>query len=458
VTQTQVRPPATDGDSAGALAVQPLRGQQAAFVSNPAFRLAQNAVTRNNVDDVALNQRVVFETDHTFSTLLDDWGVTNQKQTGRCWMFAGLNLLRFAARKLLDIKEFEFSQSYLMFWDKVERANYFFEAIIDAADRDTGDRSIAFLLDQPLSDGGQWNMFINLVRKHGLVPKACMPETDSSSNSRRMNGVLRSKLREGARQLRDMHARGASLDELRATKDEYLRAVNRILCIHLGTPPERFTWQWRDTASAFHRTEDLTPQEFAGKFVDLPLDEYVCLVHDPRPSNPPGRTYTVQYLGNVVGGQRVTYLNVEMGLMKRIAQRTLEAGEPVWFGCDVGKQMRRDLGLMDRDLYDLEAVYDVAFHMDKATRLEYGETQMTHAMLFTGVDVVDGEARRWRVENSWGAEPGQKGFFTMNDSWFDEFMFEIAARKEYLPAELQAALDLEPVILAPWDPLGALAR
>ena len=228
MTQTQVRPPATDGDAAGALAVQPLRGQQAAFVSNPAFRLAQNAVTHNSVDDVALNQRVVFETDHTFSTLLDDWGVTNQKQTGRCWMFAGLNLLRFAARKTLDVKEFEFSQNYLMFWDKVERANYFFEAIIDAADRDTGDRSIAFLLDQPLSDGGQWNMFINLVRKHGLVPKACMPETDSSSNSRRMNGVLRSKLREGARRLRDMHSHGASLDELRATKQEYLRAVNRI--------------------------------------------------------------------------------------------------------------------------------------------------------------------------------------------------------------------------------------
>src|SRR6266849_2026092 len=225
VTQTQARPPATDGDAAGALAVQPLRGQQATFGSNPAFRLAQNAVMRNNVDDVALNQRVVFATDHTFSTLLDDWGVTNQKQTGRCWMFAGLNLLRFAARKKLDVKEFEFSQSYLMFWDKVERANYFFEAIIDSADRDVGDRSIAFLLDGPLSDGGQWNMFINLVRKHGLVPKACMPETNSSSSSRRMNGVLRSKVREGARRLRTMHARGATLNEQRAAKQEYLNAI-----------------------------------------------------------------------------------------------------------------------------------------------------------------------------------------------------------------------------------------
>jgi bleomycin hydrolase len=301
-------------------------------------------------------------------------------------------------------------------------------------------------------------MFINLINKHGLVPKSLMPETDSSSHSRRLNGLLRGKLRDGARRLRTMHAHGASLSDLRAVKDNSLREVHRILSIHLGTPPEQFTWQWRDKDNAFHRTEQVTPRQFAAQFVDLPLDDYVCLVHDPRPGSPFGRTYTVQYLGNVVGGQRVIYLNVEIELMKRIAQRTLEAGEPVWFGCDVGKQMRRDIGLMDKDLYEIEALYDISFEMDKAARLEYGDTQMTHAMLFTGVDVADGRARRWRVENSWGAEPGQKGFFTMNDSWFDEYMFEIAARKSYLPEDLQAALDLEPIILPPWDPMGALAR
>jgi bleomycin hydrolase len=300
-------------------------------------------------------------------------------------------------------------------------------------------------------------MFINLVRKHGLVPKSLMPETDSSSHSRRMNAVLRSKLREGARKLRDMHASGASVDDLRSVKQDYLRVVNRVLNIHLGTPPTRVDWQWRDKDGEFHRIDGLTPRQFAVDYVDLPLDDYVCLVHDPRPSNPAGRTYTVQYLGNVVGGERVIYLNVDMALMKRVAQQTLDAGEPVWFGCDVGKQMRRDMGLMDRDLYDLGALYDCSFEMDKATRLEYGETQMTHAMLFTGVDVLDGKARRWRVENSWGSEPGQKGFFTMNDSWFDEYMFEIAARKEYLPRELQEALELEPIVLPPWDPMGALA-
>jgi bleomycin hydrolase len=243
------------------------------------------------------------------------------------------------------------------------------EDIIASADQALSERAVAFLLNAPVSDGGQWNMFINLVQKHGLVPKALMPETDSSSNSRRMNSLLRAKLREGARRLRQMAARGATPDELRACKDAYLQVVHLILNIHLGTPPERFTWQWRDKDSAFHRTAELTPQAFANQFVDLPLDDYVCLVHDPRPSSPYGRTYTVQYLGNVVGGRRVTYLNVQIDLMKDIARRTLEAGEPVWFGCDVGKQMRRDLGLMDCELYDLEPLYDFTFEMDKAARL-----------------------------------------------------------------------------------------
>jgi bleomycin hydrolase len=453
-----MRPAPTNGDAAGALEPQTIAALQTAFTSHPSYRLVQNAVTRNSVDDVALDSHVVFSTDHSFSITLDDWGVTDQKQTGRCWMFAGLNLLRSSARQVLGVKEFEFSQNYLMFWDKLERANYFFEAILETADRDVDDRSVAFLLDGPVSDGGQWNMFISLVRKHGLVPKALMPETNSSSNSRRMNGVLRSKLREGARRLREMHADGASTEALRSVKDGYLETVYRMLSIHLGTPPQRFAWQWRTSGGTFERTDEMTHNEFAARFVQLPLDDYVCLVHDPRAANPFGLTYTVQYLGNVVGGQRVTYLNVEMALLKQIAQRTLEAGEPVWFGCDVGKQMRRDLGLMDRDLYDLGALYDTTFSMDKATRLQYGETQMTHAMLFTGVDVVDGHARRWRVENSWGTEPGQKGFFTMNDSWFDEYLFEIAARRAYLPAELQAALDQEPRVLPAWDPMGALAH
>jgi bleomycin hydrolase len=273
-----------------------------------------------------------------------------------------------------------------------------------------------------------------------------------------MNGVLRTKLREGAQRLRTLARDGASVEQLRQCKREYLEAVHRILSIHLGSPPERFEWQWRDKDNEFHRTSSITPVEFARQFVDLPLDEYVCLVHDPRPSSPYGRTFTVQYLGNVVGGDRVIYLNVDIGLIKQITQRTLEGGEPVWFGCDVGKQMRRDLGLWDGSLFDYSGLYETSFELSKADRLTFHESAMTHAMLFTGVDVVDGAPRRWRVENSWGNEPGQKGFFTMNDSWFDDYLFEIAARRDALPADLQAALELEPIVLPAWDPMGALAH
>jgi bleomycin hydrolase len=459
MTQIVARPQPVDTDAAATpLSAEFLRALRTHFLAQPANAVAQNAVAQNTVDDVALNRRVVSSIDHTFSTRLDNWPVTDQKQTGRCWMFAGLNLLRWSARDKMAIQELEFSQNYTMFWDKVERANYFFESVIHTAGREADDRLVAFLLDQPLRDAGQWNMFVSLINKHGLVPKACMPETESSSNTMRMNTVLRTKLREGASRLRDLAASGAAPDDLRALKQDYLHAIYAILSIHLGTPPESFIWQWRDTGGEFHRTGELTPVEFMAEFVDLPLDDYVCLVHDPRPRNPTGRTYTVEQLGNVVGGAGVKYLNVDIGLMKNITQRVVERGEPVWFGCDVGKQMRRDMGIWDKDLYQYEALYGMSFGLDKAKRLEYLDTRMTHAMLFTGVDVLDGAPRRWRVENSIGPELGQKGFFTMNDSWFDEYMFEIAARRDDLPIELQAALEMEPVVLPAWDPMGALAR
>ncbi|HUA30006.1 MAG TPA: C1 family peptidase [Streptosporangiaceae bacterium] len=444
--------PSTDGT----LSVQDTELFRKEFSASPGYRLAQNAVTRVTVDDVALNREIINTTDHSLSVLLDDWKVTNQKRSGRCWLFAGLNLLRVGAMKKMGLKEFEFSQNYAMFWDKIERANYFLEAIIETADRDVDDRTVAFVLDSAAEDGGQWNMFVAIVRKHGLVPKAFMPETQSSSDTGRMNSVLRTVLRQGAKSVRA--AAAAGIDAARAEKAEILRVVYRVLCIHLGTPPDHIDWQWTDKDREFHRDGVLTPQEFAAKYVDLPIDDYVCLVHDPRESSPTGRTFTVAYLGNVLGAPPVIYLNVDMSLLKDIAARSLQAGEPVWFGCDVGQNMSNEYGLWDANLYDLPSVYDTSFTLDKADRLVFHETLMTHAMLFTGVDLVGGEPRRWRVENSWGPDKGKDGFYTMNDSWFDEYVFEIAARRDALPEELRAALDTEPIVLPSWDPMGSLAR
>ncbi len=358
----------------------------------------------------------------------------------------------------MNLKEFEFSQNYTLFWDKLERSNYFLEAIIDTADRPSDDRVVAFLLDNPLDDGGQWDMCINVVRKHGLVPQAVMPETESSSNTARMNSMLLARLREAAKTLRDLHAEGKSDEELRQTKHQILGVIHRMLCIHLGTPPAEFDWQWNDKDKQFHRDGVLTPLEFAAKYITIPIEDYLCLVHDPRETSPFNRTFTVQYLGNVVGGEIVRYLNVEIDVMKQMAIKLIEREEPVWFGCDVGKMMNRQDGLWDADLFEYGAVYDAPFDLDKAGRLEYHNTVMTHAMLFTGVDVLEGRPRRWRVENSWGEENGKKGFYTMNDNWFDEYMYEIACPVSLLSAELQEAAQSEPIVLPPWDPMGALAR
>jgi bleomycin hydrolase len=444
--------PRTDG-TLGAGDLELLRKD---FSANPAYRLAQNAVTRVALDDVAISREIINNTDHSQSILLDDWKVTNQERSGRCWLFAGLNLLRVGAMKKMGLKDFEFSQNYAMFWDKIERANYFLEAVIETADRDPDDRTVAYLLQSVIDDGGQWNMFVALVSKHGLVPKSFMPGTYSSANTARMNSVLRSLLRQGAKSVRAASARGA--DVARAEKADILGVIYRVLCIHLGTPPDTFDWQWTDKDREFHRDGVLTPQEFAAKYVDLPIGDYVCLVHDPRSSSPTGRTFTVEYLGNVLGAPPVTYLNVDMSVIKDIAAQSLQQGEPVWFGCDVGKMMSSDYAVWDANLYDLPSVYDTAFTLDKADRLLYHETQMTHAMLFTGVDVLHGVTRKWRVENSWGADKGKNGFYTMNDSWFDEYVFEIAARRSALPETLRQALDTKPIVLPAWDPMGALAR
>jgi len=427
-----------------------------AFAADAGAKVVQNAVTATTVQNVALSRDVVANTDFSFSTKLDDWKVTNQKASGRCWLFAVLNLMRPSTMKKMNIKDFEFSQAHLHFWDKFERANQNLEAIIETADRPIDDRTIGFILDHPSEDGGQWNMAINVINKYGLVPKSAYPESQSSSSTRWMNANLRLLVRAIASELRTLMDAGSSAKDAREHKVKRMEDVWRLLCIHLGTPPEKFDWQWRDKDGGFHTRGTMTPAQFRDEFVTIDYNEYVCLVHDPR--NPKMQTYTVDFLQNVTGGPPVMYLNIEMNQMKDITRRILEDGEPVWMGCDVGKHMHRKLGLWDGRLYEFEEMYGIEFGLDKAQRLDYHHSLMTHAMLFTGVDVTDKGVRRWRVENSWGdKESGQKGYYTMNDSWFDDWMFEIAAHKSFLSDEMLAALDTEPVVLPAWDPMGSLA-
>ena len=425
------------------------------FDAESSNKVAQNAVTNVQLPDLTLNRDLVQDIDDSFSTKLDDWKVTAQMRSGRCWLFATLNLLRVGAMKKMNLKNFEFSQAHIHFWDKFERANHLLEAVIETSDRPVDDRTIHFLLSDPIGDGGQWNMAMNLIRKHGLVPKSAYPESNSSSATRWMNAELKNILRSSACEIRAIVDGGGSIDEARAHKEKRIADIWNMLCIHLGTPPKTFNWQWRDKDNEFHRNGRMTPQQFATEFVDIDWENYVCIVNDPR--NEYYQTYTVDFLQNVAGGPPVVYLNVPSKEMKAITQKLLEDGIPVWMGCDVGKEMDRKRGLWDADLFDVEGLYGVEYGMDKADRLRHNQTMMTHAMLFTGVDVVNGRPRRWRVENSWGDKTGQKGYYTMNDSWYDQYMFEIAAPTSYLNEKMQAGLEAEPVVLPAWDPMGSLA-
>ena len=431
---------------------------RATFAADPVARIARNAVAKTAIKAVALNRDALVRLTHTYSHSVKTGKSTTQNASGRCWMFAGLNLFRTQIAEKLGVEEFELSQNYLMFWDKLEKANYFLENILATLNEPVGSRLLDWLCASPLQDGGQWDMFAALVKKYGVVPKEAMPETESSSRSADMNALMTLKLRQAASELRAAHATGASEAELRAQKDTLLPALYRMLATHLGEPPTEFLWQWRDKDKNFHRDGILTPEQFCKKYVTVELDELVCLIHCPQATKSYNTLYTIAYLGNVIGGQPIQYLNVEMPALKAATQAMIQDGKPVWFGCDVGKQMDRDLGLMDLELFEYEPLYGTSLELGKAARLDYGQSLMTHAMVLTGVDIDEaGAPRKWRVENSWGEQGGDKGFMVMTDPWFDEYLYEVAVEKKYLPKELLALLEGPLVALDPWDPMGSLA-
>jgi bleomycin hydrolase len=429
-----------------------------AFENDPVNRLAQDAITRVSVHTAALNHEAAAGIDHTFSVLLPSNEATAQEKSGRCWVFSGLNTFRTEAMKRLNVEKFELSQNYLMFWDKLEKANYFLESILSTLSEPVDGRLLMHLLSHPLQDGGQWDMFCALVGKYGVVPKSVMPETESSSNSALMNSVITAKLREYAAELHRLAATGDEEDVLRSRKDSMMTVIYRMLAIHLGTPPTDFFWQWWDKSEVFHRDGVLTPLEFFERYTSVDLDDKVCLINCPTPDKPMNHLYTIGYLGNVVEAKGIRYLNTPVEAFKQAAIDMLVAGRPVWFGCDVGKFEERDLGILDPAIYDYDLVYGEGLMSGKAERIMYGQSAMTHAMVLTGVDLDgDGHARKWRVENSWGDKLGDKGFMVMTDTWFDEYVYEVAVSRDNLSDDLRAVLREEPTVLPPWDPMGALA-
>lgn len=442
-----------------------LEGLRTAFDEREANHVAMNAVTQVGIDEVAHNYNRSRLLQHRFSVSIDNGTVTSQAHSGRCWLFSSLNVARFVARKALNIDgestanpmgDFELSQNYAMYYDKLERVNYFLRdvAALVRAGEPVDSQLMRFLMGDVMGDGGQWIMAMNIYKKYGAVPKQYYPETASSQNTSQMNDQLRRLLHQATAH---MVANPDGIDEI---IDRTLEAGHRILTIHLGTPPTSFDWEWTDKDGVFHRDGRITPQEFWKRYVNAGLEDYVCLVDDPRPEHPKGRKIGIEHLGNVAGGDPTEYLNVPVEVMKDCARRLMsEQGLPVWFGADCHPMMDRKAGQWDTDLFEYGRVYGVDFDMDKEQRVRFGDSAQNHAMAFVGVDVADDgrTTNRWRVENSWGGDIANKGYFTMSDDWFSQYVYEVAVPKSMLSEEYRQAFDQEAIMLPAWDPMGALA-
>ena len=430
----------------------------AAYEANPKYAALENAISHNGLL-VSLEKRSsAVDNTPVFSIDLTKDKVSNQKASGRCWMFAALNTFRHKMISDFQLEDFELSQAHTFFWDKYEKSNWFLEQILATADLELTSRKVRFLLDTPQQDGGQWDMVVSLFEKYGVVPKAIYPESVSSSNSRELNKILNKLLRQDAQILRELVKDGVDPSTLQVKKEELLQEIFNFLAMNLGLPPRRFDFSYRDKENHFHSENNLTPQEFYRKYVDLHLDDYVSIINAPTADKLYGRSYTVEMLGNVVGSKPVRYLNVEMDRLKELAIAQMQAGETVWFGSDVGQSSNRKAGIMDEGIYDFTSSMDLHLKQDKAGRLDYSESLMTHAMVLTGVDLdEDGRSKKWKVENSWGDKVGNKGYFVASDAWMDQYTYQIVVRKEFLSAEELVAYEAEPIVLAPWDPMGALA-
>lgn len=438
----------------GAITPEMLKQFRSAIQLDAKMKATINAVTANDIKKLALDRAVSIAANQYFSHKIKTEGITDQKNSGRCWLFAGLNILRPTAMTALNKKGFEFSQTYLFFFDKLEKANLFLESIIQTRMRSLDDREVEWLLKNPFPDGGQWNMVLALIDKYGVVPADVMPETESSGSTGAMNQWISTKLRKDASILRDMHAAGKSVEELGAKKMEMLGEVYRMLVVHLGVPPSSFAWRYEDKDSKVTEPVTYTPIEFYKKFVNIKLDDYVCLYSIP--SQAFGKLYQIQFDRNLYDRPNMTFANVDMKTMKELTLKSVLANDAVWFGCDVGKESDSKSGVMKLGLYDYESIYGVGLTMTKKERVLYQESIPSHAMVIVGVDLVNGKPEKWMVENSWGSKSGSNGYFTMYDSWFEEYNYAIIVHKKYLSKELADVFKQTAIVLPPWDPMFAM--
>ena len=435
-----------------------LKEMSSEFNEDRANLVAANAAVKNGVMEAATDYKATAKLPFRFSIDLKQGKITDQKASGRCWIFSALNTFRFEIIKKYKLDTFELSQSYMFFYDKLEKANYYLESVLKTVDEPLDGRLFQFINNDPLCDGGQWDMLVNLVEKYGVVPKDAYPEAASARASRWFDQYLTTKLREDAMQLRQLFAAGEKPTALQKHKREMIAEIYRMLCISLGEPPKSFDLCLRDKDDKVTQEFGITPQAFFKKYVGMKLEDYVSVIHAPTKDKPFGKMYTVKYLGNVAEGRPVSYLNLEMDTIKKAVIKQLKDGHPVWFGSDCSKFGARKEGVFDRDTAAVEQLFNVKFFFDKAQSLDYGDSAMNHAMVILGVNLDSkGKPDRWRIENSWGKEAGNEGYYVASDEWFEDYVYQVVVNKKYLDAATKKLLGQKLIELEPWDPFGTLA-
>ena len=412
----------------------------------------RHALNKNSITTIANVQEASSKTQCQFSIDIKTMSAVSQEASGRCWLFAGLNVLREEVAKKCKIKEFELSQNYVAFYDKLEKINYTMESCIKLKDQPIDDRTLTWVLQTGVQDGGQWDMIVSLIKKYGVVPKTVMPETYQSSHTRDMNGIINKKIRQFNSKIRSL-----DVDGIAKLKDKTLEELYTFLCTCFGIPPKQFDFEYVDEDGKYHIVKDLTPHQFYDEYVGIDLDDYVSITNAPTKDKPFNHTFTVNYIGNVVGGNPIRYLNLDLPDFKAAVLKQLKDYQVVWFGSDCGKDGDREGGTWDNNAYDYETAFGFDLGMTKEEMLDNRQAAMNHAMVITGVNLDGEQPTKWKIENSWGPDKANKGYYVMSDSWFDLYVFQAVVNKKYLTKEQLEALESDPIELNPWDPMGTLA-
>ena len=440
----------------GALLGERLEEILSSYEGNPTNPIVRRALSRTSLSDAAYDPACEALSTPHFSVHVKTMPVTNQKSSGRCWIFAGLNILREIVAKKLGVKEFELSQNYISLYDKIEKANYALESVIALAEEEPSSRVLMHILSCPVSDGGQWDMFVNLVAKYGLLPKDAFPETYQSNATREGNFLVNAAIRDFAKQAHALAISGKK-EEIRPLKEKLIAKIYAFFLNSFGVPPKQFDLQYEDKDGKYHIERDLTPKSFFEKYVGDAIYAYQSLINSPTADKPFLRAYTVDWLGNVIEGKPINHLNVSMERMEEAIIAQLQDGEPVWFGSDVAFFRDRSSHSWNSRSFDYLDSYGLDIAFDKAGMLDYRHSAMNHAMVIVGVDLVDGKPRKWKIENSWGSEGGIKGYYVMDEEWFARFVYQAVVDRKYLTGEEVEAAKSEPIHLDPWDPMGTLA-